>query len=341
MPDDWTGHLEYSNARFSAGEITDFGDIAGEGEAVNRAPVIHPGTGDGVIEVSGSDAAGFLQGQLSVDVENLPANRARLATCNSPKGRVIAVMRVEGTAGGRFRLKLPAEIAPAVVQRLKMFVLRSDVELACPTPEHATLGLGGPDAGSLLEDLSLPVPVRVHANESEGGIGVRRIEGAARWELSGSPDRIKALWKKAGNNARPVGAIAWRGLDIEAGVPWVLPDSREKWLAQELNMDDLEAIDYRKGCYTGQEVIARLHHLGNRKRRLVRLETASSPPPPGTRVVSEDKTAGETVLGYAAGDHTVIAAVVRNQVLDEGSPLTLEPGGTVEPRDYDYDWFRT
>ncbi|HET9679412.1 MAG TPA: hypothetical protein VFP95_02490 [Gammaproteobacteria bacterium] len=211
----------------------------------------------GVIRVSGADTDEFLQGQLSNDIRALTSGQPQLSSYNSPKGRVLAVIYVYRVDNAIY-LRLPHLLIQPVMQRLKMFVMRSKVTLDDVSDELATRGLDG---------------------------------------LS-------------------------RQQRILAGIPTVYPETQDKFVAQMLNLDTLEAINFKKGCYTGQEIIARMHYLGKLKRRMYPV-TANNPNfAPGQPVYAENakQPVGSMVDGVGNEGLAVLQTDKINESLHLDSP---------------------
>jgi len=199
--------------------------------------------GLGVLAFRGPDAARFLQGQLSAEVEKLSSGASTLAGIHSPQGRTVAVLALSRATTEEVLSVLPRELLGAVEQRLRKFILRAKVHIEDLSETFRVIGMpAGADAAPEWAQLSwgdrrmLLVPA-ARAGEFTGGAGDR------------------ASWERA---------------DIAAGLPQVYTATSEAFVAQMLNLDLLGAIAFDKGCYTGQEVIARAHYRGRVKRRLQR-----------------------------------------------------------------------
>jgi folate-binding protein YgfZ len=215
----------------------------------------------GVLSVRGSDAWRFLQGQLSSDMGRLDREPSLLAGYHNPQGRVIAVLRVARAAPDHIYAILPRELVPIVLERLKRYVLRAKVTLA---DESGSLSVRGILAGA-------------------EGVPEAAPDGAAlHLRIAGSPARWLALVPRsavpAATPADEPDRRAWALLDIAQGLPQVYARTSEAFVAQMLNLDRIGAIDFDKGCYTGQEVVARAHYRGRVKRRMQRLCTRSPVP---------------------------------------------------------------
>ena len=270
----------------------------------SQATITVPLTQLGLLQVRGADAATFLQGQLSNDVRRLSPVQAQLSSCNSPKGRMLAVLHVFATGEG-FLLELHRGVLEAVLKRLRMYVLRSKVELAEAT-DRALLGLAGPRAAAILETLGLPAPAAPLACAWKDDVCVtRRLGEAPRYTLM-VPAAAGAAWQeRLGAQAAAAGLDDWKLAELEAGVPTVYPQTQDHFVAQMCNLDALGGISFDKGCYTGQEVIARVHYRGAVKRHMTQVRLECAPPAPGTKLDS-----GEVVDATAHPDGGAIALVV-------------------------------
>jgi len=222
----------------------------------------------GAVRARGPDALAFLQGQLSADVTQLAADRSLLAGYHNPQGRVLALLRLIHVAPGEALLVLPRELVAAVCTRLSGFILRSRVALTDESSAWRFAGLTGATAeGAQLPQASGAVAARGDT------LVVRAGEAPARWLLA-TPAAAAAEEASLGLGECERGSgELWRHLAIEAGEPEVYAATSGEFVAQMLNLDALGAIAFDKGCYTGQEVIARAHYRGRVKRRLQRFRT--------------------------------------------------------------------
>ena len=218
----------------------------------------------GVLRVKGADSIPFLQGQLSNDVRLVGSDRAVLAGYHNPQGRAIALLRLLQVAGDDLLAILPRELVVPVAQRLGKFILRSKVKLADESGQWSLSGLI--EQGH--RDEALPDTVN----------GVTRRDGALAVRLAGQPARWLLVTPASGPLDSPdpeavERAALWERLAIAAGEPEVYAATSEAFVAQMLNLDALGAIAFDKGCYTGQEIIARAHYRGRVKRRMQRFLT--------------------------------------------------------------------
>jgi tRNA-modifying protein YgfZ len=269
------------------------------------------------VQARGVDVDTFLQGQLSNDLRQLRPERAQLSSYNSAKGRMLAVLHLLRDDDG-VTLELHRDVAEAVVRRLRMFVLRARLTIETGT-DNAALGLAGADAEARLHALQLPVPTApldVAADASRGIRVLRRFGAQPRYSLHGNAQAVAALQALL-DPAQPY--ALWRRADIEAGVPVVYAATSDRFVPQMANLDLLGGISFDKGCYTGQEIVARLHYLGQLKRRMFAFRCDGPPPAPGTELRSGGSAAGEVVDAVDAGNgSSVVSAVVQLAQIESG-----------------------
>jgi len=288
--------LQPSGARFENHDIPDFGDPRAEGATALTADVVAPLADHAVIGARGADAETFLQGQLSNDLRELTSSRAQISSYNTPKGRVLAVFTLMRRPDSIW-LETQASVAAATLKRLRMFVMRSKVTLDDAGAEAAGFGVSGPNARALLETAGIPVPELTWGCVESGELIVirRPSAGPARYSLHGPVDALMTLWPRLSERAKPVGTTAWRLLDLVAGLPAIHSETSEQHVAQMLNLDKLEGISFAKGCYPGQEIVARLHYLGSLKRRLFVGFTEAHDVKRGTSVFTSDGSTAQAV----------------------------------------------
>lgn len=278
------------------------------------------------VRIDGPDADAFLQGQLSSDLRALSPVRAQWSGWSSPKGRLLVVPLLVRDATGTIDLWMPAALIEPVLKRLRMFVLRSKVVLEDWRHQRAALGLMGPEAAAALSALDLPVPADPLQVADANPIQVMRCQGPApRYLLFGAREPLHALFPRATD-----GIQAWRSAEIAAGVPIVLPPTQDHWVAQMVNLDLLGGVSFDKGCYTGQEVIARLHYLGNLKKRLFVLRGDGPLPAPGADIydaAGDGQAVGEIVEAATQGAGFVATAVLQLARRDAESLRLGTPDG--------------
>lgn len=300
-------------------------DTAGQTHLAQTKTCLAPLAQLAMLRVHGADGDEFLQGQLSNDLRHLGADNAQLAALSSPKGRMLAVLQL-ARQGDDVTLSLHRSVADATLKRLRMFVLRAKVTLEMLPQAVPALGLWGPDAATRLEDIGLPAPAQPFELATLEDMQVIRHPGAIpRFELRAPQERLAALWQQLEPQTHAVGSDGWRLLDILAGVPAVYPQTADHFVAQMANLDVLGGVSFDKGCYTGQEVIARLHFLGKLKRRMYLLEVPAPAPEPGTPIhkVGESTSVGEVVDAVASDAHNCLLTAVLKTTQAEATDLRL------------------
>ena len=258
-----------------------------------------------LIAITGDDAATFLQGQLTNDVLAVAPGQAQWTGWCSPKGRLIASMLLVRRDDGYLAM-LPAELAPAIAKRLAMFVLRAKVKVADVSADFARVGLIGAHADAPLPAMSI-------------GPGLAVVIAPR------DDPRLEALRKAT----RPATEEAWTLALIHAGIPTVVAATQEEFVPQMANFDLIGGVSFRKGCYTGQEIVARTQYRGILKKRMAVAHVEGATPTPGQSVYSPafgDQSAGTVVNAAAAPeggyDFLVVAQIesLREGNLRLGSP---------------------
>ena len=270
----------------------------------------------GVLRARGPDVRKFLQGQLSNDMSRLGAERALLAGYHNVQGRAIALLRLIELSADDFLAILPRELVSAVAARLGKYILRAKVKLSDESAAWQVLGIqAAPQADSA---------GGTHAALWPPPGGVRQVSGAHLVRIAESPPRLLMV--------RPVGSPPleghvplafrdWQLAGIAAGEPQVYAATSEEFVSQMLNLDLIEGISFEKGCYTGQEVIARAHFRGRVKRRMQRFLTEGA----------GQLAPGDTARLADGRPLTVVEAVQHADGRCEFLAVTALSGGTEEP----------
>lgn len=271
----WTTFLAARGASFDAPAVADFGDATAELVAARDAAVACDLGPIAAVQVSGADAASFLQGQFTNDVAAFVPGAWQWSAWCSAKGRVLANFILRQIAEDRFELLLPRVLAEPVQRRLAMFVLRSKVVIGDASEATVRIGIGGPAAARCVAAAAGGVPAPSFATAIDGG-SIAALTGSCFIAMV-DPAAAPRLWDALA--ARPAGFACWQWLHIRAGVPVILPPTQDQFIPQALNLDALGGVSFRKGCYAGQEIVARTQYLGRLKERLAmaHLETGAAP----------------------------------------------------------------
>lgn len=269
-------------------DLLDFGDPATEVKNAQRADVIMPLNDLGVIRVSGEDAVSFLQNLLTNDVKALTSGVASLGGLCNVKGRLAATFLL-WREDDDVLLALSGELVPTVLTRLSKYILRSKVKLADIGTEKVLIGIAGESAQATLEALGAlaTVPTQPMTTGRIRDSDVIRLD-QQRFILALEADRAPALWRELAVSLRPAGLAAWHWLEIAAGIPRVTTATVEQFLPQMLNLELVGGVSFNKGCYPGQEIVARTQYLGKVKRRMYRVHVEAAVPVPGADVFASE-----------------------------------------------------
>jgi len=281
-----------------------------------------------LIAASGDDTVTFLQGQLSNDVRNVNGGSSQLSSYNTPKGRALACFRLF-RHGEKTYLQLPKEILEPTLKRLRMYVMRSKVVLEDATSSLLGIGLCGPHATEHVTSLVGSAPAAVDAATQGNGLTALRIAGdTPRFEIYGDAASRTQAWDYLAARAKIVDWSAWRLLNIRAGVPTIFKATSEEFVPQMINLELLHGISFTKGCYTGQEIVARMHYLGTLKKRMYRLRSDSAQVPQSNDRIYEngtgnDQAVGQVVDAQPTAEGGFEALAVMQKVSAENNALRL------------------
>ncbi|MGJ9416418.1 YgfZ/GcvT domain-containing protein [Massilia sp. CMS3.1] len=281
----WTEYLASHGARFHIDEATAVEDF-GRTLTVDDLALgfVAPVTDLGLIAVAGEDAARFLHSQLTNDVEHLGTGEARLAGFCTPKGRLQATFLMWRDPEATVWLQLPRSIQAPLQKRLSMFVMRSKAKLRDATFEDAVaavIGIGGVKGEAVLRAWGLVLPdVAMASTHDERGTVIRLSDafGAPRYLWVTSAAHAQAILPALSTQLVLGGNAAWQLAAIHAGVPQVTAATQEQFVPQMINFELLGGVNFKKGCYPGQEIVARSQYLGKLKRRtsLASVENAAA-----------------------------------------------------------------
>ncbi len=266
MSSTWSEYLQTQGAVLTDGVVTDFGDAGAELAAARDGLVLADLSHYGLLALTGEDALSFLHGQVTNDLRALRVDKAVFAGYCSAKGRLLANFLVFRRSDDLL-LMLPRSLIAPIQKRLSMFVLRAKVRLRDASAEWVALGLAGAGADELVAERFGQAPAApLQVVQAADGWAVRL--GEQRYDVFVTPQAAPALWQQWATRARPVGAPAWDWLTVTAGVPVILPSTQDQFVPQMANMELLDGVSFQKGCYPGQEIVARSQYLGKLKRRM-------------------------------------------------------------------------
>jgi hypothetical protein len=331
----WKNHLQTQGAAIEDGTVLHYGDPAAEHAAAVDGTIVADLSQLGVIAFRGDDTATFLQGQLTNDVRGLHLDSAQWNGYCNPKGRLLGNFLM-WRQGEDYCLQLSGDILAGVLKRLSMFVLRSKAQGRDASDETVRLVVAGKQALAAVRAATGAAPEAAMRSVAVEAGQVIRV-GDDKFVLSIVPARAAAVWQALRPFATPVGAQVWDWLRLNAGIPMIVAATQEQFVPQMVNLEVIGGVSFQKGCYTGQEIVARSQYLGKLKRRMF-LAHVDAEAAPGDSLYSADieGQATGTVVNAApapAGGFDVLAVAqvesANTQTLHlkaaDGAALSLKP----------------
>lgn len=328
MNDKWKQFLLSINATIENDTVKNFGHSIAKEQTAYSNLVLADLSHYALIEASGDDVVEFLQGQLTHDIKLVTDDVAQLSAYCNPKGRILANFRIFKRQDHYF-LRLRSDIVEATLKRLRMFVMRSKVELVDSSDKLSRMGIAGLNATSKLTDIFKKLPENTDESSTENEITIIKLAGTLpRYEIHASPEKVKDLWEKLQADATPIGENSWNLLTIRAGIPEIVSETVEAFVPQMVNLQAINSLSFTKGCYPGQEVVARMHYLGKLKRRLFIGSTESDTLPiSGQSIMTSDENeqkVGQIVTSSWSSDKNVEFLAVLQIEKAENDELHIE-----------------
>lgn len=334
MNSDWKHFLQSSDTQVESKQL----DVS----SIDETTVICDLSGFDTLVIAGGDAADFMQGQFTNDVNAVDASHSQLsAVCNN-KGRMIANFRLFQYQQNYF-LSLKSDLSEVTTQHLQTHILRAQVAVQEISEQLIHFGIRGKNA----EELLSPFIETIHhetdsVSSNEDYIAIRVADSIPRYEIFASFEKAKALWQLLSEQVDIVSSSTWEYFNIKVGLPFIDANTSEAFVPQMTNMDLINGVSFTKGCYTGQEIIARTHYLGKQKRRTYRLNIKSDiTPENGTQLATETSTEtqyiGTVISNYQLADDSYDAlAVTQINAAEEGQLKLCEGASQVSLLDLPY-----
>ena len=335
MTESWKTFLQSQSASIEGSTVLNYGDAASERSAAENGTIVADLSQLGVIAFRGEDTATFLQGQLTNDLRALHADTAQWNAYCNPKGRLLGNFLM-WRQGEDYCLQLSGDILASVQKRLSMFIMRAKVQARDASDETVRLVVAGKQAVAAVTAAMGGVPESAMRSAAVDAGQVIRV-GDDKFVLSVAPEHAGVVWKVLRESATPVGAPVWDWLRLNAGIPMIVAATQEQFVPQMVNLEVIGGVNFQKGCYPGQEIVARSQYLGKLKRRMflahVDVEAA-----PGDHLYSADfdgQVTGTVVNAAPApsGGFDILAVVqvesANTQTLHlkaaDGAALSLKP----------------
>ena len=268
MNNEWEKFLLSNKATLESNTVKNFGLSIDEEQAAYSDLILADLSHYSLLEASGDDVVEFLQGQLTNDIKLVTENIGQLSAYCNPKGRILANFRIF-KRDDDYYMRLRSDITEATLKRLRMFIMRSKVELIDKSDELCRMGIAGANATKYLSSLFNKLPGNADESSTENEITIIKLAGTLpQYEVHGPFEKIKNLWEKLKSDAAMIGENSWNILTIRAAIPEIVSETVEAFVPQMVNLQAINSLSFTKGCYPGQEVVARMHYLGKLKRRL-------------------------------------------------------------------------
>lgn len=268
MNNDWEKFLLSNNATIENNTTKSFGLSFEEEQSAYSNLILADLSHYDLIQATGDDVVEFLQGQLTNDIKLVTESTGQLSAYCNPKGRILANFRIF-KRGEYYFLRLRSDISEATLKRLRMFVMRSKVELTDKSSELCRIGIAGNNATQYLSNSYKNLPENSDESVTVNDVTIIKLPGSLpQYEAHGPFEKISALWENLKNDAAMIGENSWNLLTIRAGIPEIVSETVEAFVPQMVNLQAINSLSFTKGCYPGQEVVARMHYLGKLKRRL-------------------------------------------------------------------------
>ena len=298
----------------------------------------------GILEISGADAVTFLQGQVTNDVKLLTSqgniSHAHYSAYCNPKGRMLALF-LAFAHYDHLHLQLNRDLLEPIMKRLKMYVMRSLVEIKDVSDSIIKFGINGPQATSLLALIFSKVPTKDYELISLENGAILKLTSAnndSRFEIFTDVVNAPIIWDALKANCQLVEKAHWDWLEIQAGIPDIELKTQEQFVPQMLNLDILGAINFKKGCYTGQEIVARTHYLGSVKRRTyLATINAQTSFVPGDKVLDTAKNEVGQIVRLAPNVKYGFDALIELRIEAKQDNLTVN-NAEIVLKDLPYTW---
>jgi hypothetical protein len=328
MKHEWKDFLQNAGAEFEDDCVASFGNPERERRIAHTGELFCDLSHYGIIAAYGDDASTFLQAQFTNDINLVDETHSQLSALCSPKGRMLCNFRIfrrEQT----YYLVLPYELLEAALSRLRMFVLRSKVTLEDASDALMGIGASGDKIIEHLGNIAGKLPEGIDESIEYKDFMIIRVAGVVpRYEIYGLLEAMKKMWQALDVHATPVGASVWELLNIQAGIPVITASTIDAYVPQMANMHLINGVSFSKGCYPGQEIVARMHYLGKLKRRMYRIGfTAHDNPESGSALVTETSTESQDIGSILSaqknpdGNYEALAVIQVNEA--ENSQLKL------------------
>lgn len=337
MNNDWKNYLLQHNGKQDEKGLFVFNDNYADEQRSAEEDIICDLSHFSTMVVAGGDAAELLQGQLTNDIDKIDKNSSQISGFCNRKGRMIANFRLFLHQNNYF-ISIKSDLVEHSIQHLQNYVLRSEVAIQDISEQLIHLGLSGDNADKLLAPFVEGLNVVVDSVTFNENYIVIRVPGKPpRYEIFCSFEHAKTLWEAIAAKVSLANSAYWDYLNIQNGLPFIDNDTCEEFVPQMANMELINGISFEKGCYTGQEIVARTHYLGKQKRRTYHINILTDgKPKAGQQLATETSTENQyigtliTVHATAENKYEALAVIQiksaeqeKLKLKDSASDITL------------------
>ncbi|MBL4711905.1 MAG: folate-binding protein YgfZ [Gammaproteobacteria bacterium] len=342
MNNDWKNYLLQNNAKQDDHGLFLFDDKFCDSVRTGDNNIICDLSHFSTVVFAGQDAAEFIQGQFTNDVNFIDENSSQISGFCNKKGRMIANFRLFQHQQNYF-ISIRSDLVERSINHLQKYILRAQTAIQDVSEQLIHLGVSGANAADLLSPFIDNLNTKVNGvSHNEDYIVIRAPSEIPRYEIFCSLEHAKTLWESIAKKASMVNSSCWNYLDIQNGLPFIDSDTSEAFVPQMANMELIDGISFEKGCYTGQEIVARTHFLGKQKRRTYRIKFATDTKPKvGEQLATDTSTENQytgtlvTLQSTAENEYEALA-VIQIKAADEGKIKLKDTGDEVTLLDLPY-----
>lgn len=291
MNNDWKNFLLNNGAKQDSNGLFAFKDTIADNLQTNSNDIICDLSHFSTVVIAGADAATFMQGQFTNDVSKVDNEHSQVSAFCNNKGRMIANFRLFQHQQNYF-ISVKSDLVERSISHLQNYILRAEVAIQDISEQLIHIGISGSNAKSLLATFIDNINEDVDSiSHNENYIAIRVAGLTPRFEVFCSLDHARALWQAIAEKANVVSSSSWDYLNIQNGLPFIDSHTSEEFVPLMANMDLINGVSFTKGCYTGQEIVARTHYLGKQKRRTYRIKiTSETEPKAGDQLATDSST---------------------------------------------------
>ena len=323
----WQQYLLSQDAIFENNQIVTFPESENENFHSDKSYICDL-SDYGLIKASGEDAQNFLHGQFTNDLNQVTTTTSQLSSYCNPKGRMLSIFRIYKRDDDYFLL-MSKSVIEATLKKLTMFKLMAKVDLVEVSDDFVVLGLAGPGTKSLLKENNISFPEKIDDTIQQNHFtSIRYPSETIRLLFISSPEEAISIWGKFADEVIRTNSSIWNLHDIHAGIPQITSEIFEAFTPQMVNLDLIGGVNFQKGCYPGQEVVARTHYLGKPNRRMYRISiNTNNLPKPGDNIFSKasgEQSVGKIVTAQYDSDQSCEALAVLRTEKENADDLYLE-----------------